>query len=89
MRECRYVYSIYPFLFMSIGIWKCYDGSEEVAYRNWLTNPRWPHPDNSGGNEDCVEMNVADKGQWNDLQCSEQINAICKAAFSQHFNCII
>ncbi|XP_038071230.1 asialoglycoprotein receptor 2-like [Patiria miniata] len=35
------------------GTWKC--ENDEVEFRNWLTSPQWPQPDNWGGIEHCAE----------------------------------
>ena len=49
------------------GTFVWYDQSP-VTYTNWATN----EPNNSGGNEDCVQIypTGANPGKWNDLPCT-------------------
>lgn len=45
------------------GVFEWYDGSP-VTYTNWAPG----EPNNSGGNEDCVQ--IYPNGSWNDLPCN-------------------
>ena len=57
----------------SEGDWVFLDGGS-VTYTNWKTN----EPNNSGGNEDCVDINLvsSEPGTWNDSNCSSSRKAI-------------
>ena len=43
-----------------------------LEYTNWKNN----EPNNSNGNEDCME--VRENGEWNDVACNYTIPYICE-----------
>lgn len=53
------------------GSW-CYPNKYSASYYNW----RKKEPNNSGGNENCVEM--WSDGMWNDVPCSVNNSFICE-----------
>ncbi|KAJ8028507.1 E-selectin [Holothuria leucospilota] len=59
------------------------NGNEEpgLSYTNWKQN----EPNNSSGDEDCIEINRgrAGAGTWNDLKCKRKISGVCKYSISE------
>ncbi|XP_036915327.1 pulmonary surfactant-associated protein D-like [Sturnira hondurensis] len=49
-----------------------YPTGESLVYSNWAPG----EPNNSGGEEDCVE--IFDNGKWNDKSCGERRLVICE-----------
>ena len=49
-----------------------YPTGEPLVYSNWAPG----EPNNSGGEEDCVE--IFDNGKWNDKSCGERRLVICE-----------
>ncbi|XP_037021657.2 pulmonary surfactant-associated protein D-like isoform X1 [Artibeus jamaicensis] len=49
-----------------------YPTGESLVYSNWNSG----EPNNSGGEEDCVE--IYDNGKWNDKSCGERRLVICE-----------
>ncbi|XP_035882641.1 pulmonary surfactant-associated protein D isoform X4 [Phyllostomus discolor] len=49
-----------------------YPTGESLVYSNWAPG----EPNNSGGEEDCVE--IFDNGKWNDKSCGEKRLVICE-----------
>nr|XP_023693125.1 CD209 antigen-like protein C [Paramormyrops kingsleyae] len=66
------------------GTWKWVDGTTiPVEKGYWRANPQ--QPDNSGGNEDCVEFNTVHSvpfQRWNDRPCDDNIKWICESVRS-------
>ncbi|XP_038058762.1 lactose-binding lectin l-2-like [Patiria miniata] len=63
------------------GTWKCWDGTDEVEFRNWATG----EPNDKRGTEDCAQ--VLSGGKWNDNLCDKQLPAICKGETSLRDSC--
>ncbi|XP_067222523.1 ladderlectin-like [Chanodichthys erythropterus] len=54
------------------GQWLWTDGTVN-DYTNWCSG----EPNNSGGPENCVDINLNSRLCWNDARCSSQITYIC------------
>ncbi|XP_067219590.1 ladderlectin-like [Chanodichthys erythropterus] len=54
------------------GQWLWSDGSE-YDFTNWCSS----EPNNSGGPENCLEINFSTNRCWNDKACSEKFTYIC------------
>ncbi|XP_065145791.1 galactose-specific lectin nattectin-like [Paramisgurnus dabryanus] len=54
------------------GQWLWSDGSQ-FDLTNWCSG----QPDNSGGKEDCLEINFSNNHCWNDAPCSTTMSYIC------------
>lgn len=52
--------------------WKWSDGSPS-SFRYWK-----PNQPNRLANQDCVAAIFKDKGQWNDLKCSNRYKFVCQ-----------
>ena len=57
------------------GTWEWASG-ETSSYEAWGNN----EPNNSGGNENCAELNRFGDETWNDIQCNQSLKFICEAA---------
>ena len=58
----------------SEGFWMWESGSSST-YINWASG----EPNDSGGNEDCAQLNRFTDGTWNDEPCSSSFYYICEA----------
>lgn len=56
----------------SEGDWVFLDGRGSVTYTNWGSG----QPNNSYGNENCMDLNYPSTGFWNDSPCSGNRKAI-------------
>ena len=56
------------------GSWVWVDGSSST-YTNWGSS----EPNDSGGNEDCAQLNRYTDGTWNDEPCSSTFYFVCEA----------
>ncbi|KAK9979049.1 hypothetical protein ABG768_012496 [Culter alburnus] len=54
------------------GQWLWSDGSE-YDFTNWCSK----EPNNSGGSENCLEINLSSNLCWNDKACSDKFTYIC------------
>ncbi|XP_051984586.1 ladderlectin-like [Xyrauchen texanus] len=61
-------------------------GNDAVSENSWLWSNGKPmnyqlwllgEPNNSGGHEHCIEMNVGETRNWNDLNCFENRPYVC------------
>jgi large repetitive protein len=57
----------------SEGTWVWDDGTA-VSYTNWHSG----EPNNSGGNEDCVQLNRFTDQSWNDEPCGSAFRFVCE-----------
>ncbi|XP_070551218.1 hepatic lectin-like [Ptychodera flava] len=54
------------------NIWLMIHDLTEATFTSWS-----PHePNNSGGNENCVEIRTSNL--WNDLECSDELKSVCE-----------
>ena len=65
------------------GTWVCYDGTDEVKYRNW--DAAGGQPDNEGRREHCAEVKFK-SGRWNDQRCERKRRAICRGALTSMYD---
>ncbi|MCK6508079.1 hypothetical protein L6R53_32725 [Myxococcota bacterium] len=56
------------------GTWAWVDGSDWV-YENWHAD----EPNDSGGNEDCLQHNRYTDGVWNDEPCTSTFRFVCES----------
>ena len=79
MKRCLYykvmnkvLFSVNSFKIFKIkeGHW-IWNSGKTVVRRNWHSG----EPNNSHGNEDCIEMS---EGRWNDDTCSERNHYVCQ-----------
>ncbi|KAI1897999.1 hypothetical protein AGOR_G00089080 [Albula goreensis] len=57
---------------VEVKTWLWSDGSN-FDYYNWNSG----EPNNSGGHENCLQMNAGGEKAWNDLGCSSSMYIIC------------
>jgi hypothetical protein len=57
----------------SEGTW-AWDGGTPWTYTNWASG----EPNNSGGNEDCLQLWRYTDGTWNDEPCAQALNYVCE-----------
>lgn len=57
------------------GQWLWSDGTVSNDYINWCS----AEPNNSGGSENCLEINFSSNHCWNDESCSKTKNYVCVA----------
>ncbi len=55
------------------GTWE-WDGGTAWSYSNWQSG----EPNNSGGNEDCLQLWRFTDGRWNDEPCAQALHYICE-----------
>ncbi|XP_052087881.1 pulmonary surfactant-associated protein D-like [Mytilus californianus] len=60
--------------FETEGTWKWSSTKQEMAYKNFYPG----QPDDQSGNEDCLAISTAHKGQWADMHCYEKLFSICE-----------
>ena len=53
---------------------KCWLDGNVMTYHDWFAG----EPNNSGGNEGCIEMNFGNIDEWNDVPCTGTKQFICE-----------
>jgi hypothetical protein len=56
------------------GTWVWVGDGSPVLYRNFKNG----EPNNSGGSEDCAEINYGIIGEWNDRPCADPAYSVCE-----------
>ena len=59
------------------GSWISVETKTSATYFNWNKE----EPNNAGSGEDCAEM-ISDDGKWNDGDCANTLNYICKKSIT-------